>query len=214
MTTIKRFNPDYIMHAARFEPFARETEHGEFVRFEDHQQVVSAVEADLDALADRVNALAVERDAARNALASIYKTVTGELPERSNWHVYLDDIVEEVGAAISANQNADALAVENAALKDAIPRLKNIDYSNDNMDDVSLAEDFGFNAAVTQINNMVVETPATDAALAAIQAQGVEKFADMCREKSKLATTADSCAGWKNCSVHASSFAIRLREAK
>lgn len=58
------------------------------------------------------------------------------------------------------------------------------------------------------------KTPVTDAALAAIQAQGVEKFADMCREKSKLATTADSCAGWKNCSVHASSFAIRLREAK
>lgn len=54
----------------------------------------------------------------------------------------------------------------------------------------------------------------SDAALAAIEARGVEKFADMCREKSKLATTADSCAGWSNCSVHASSFAIRLREAK
>lgn len=70
MTTIKRFTPDYAMHAARFEPFAREAEHG----------------------------------AARNALASIYKTVTGELPEWSNWHAYLDDIVEEVGAAVAAIQ--------------------------------------------------------------------------------------------------------------
>ncbi|MCU6263619.1 hypothetical protein KW816_02610 [Serratia ureilytica] len=104
MTTIKRFTPDYAMHAARFEPFAREAEHGEYVRFDAHQQKVSALEAERDALADRVNALAVERDAARNALASIYKTVTGERPEWSNWQVYLDDIVEEIGAAIAAIQ--------------------------------------------------------------------------------------------------------------
>lgn len=65
----------------------------------------------------------------------------------------------------------DALAVENAALKNAIPRLKNIYYSNDSMDDASLAEDIGFNTAITQINNMVIETPATDAALAAIEAR-------------------------------------------
>ncbi|MBM0400843.1 hypothetical protein QZQ04_10255 [Serratia marcescens] len=97
MTTIKRFTPDYKMHAVRFEAFAREAEHGELVRFDAHQQVVSALEAERDALA-------VERDAARIALASIYKTVTGELPEWSNWHAYLDDIVEEVGAALAAIQ--------------------------------------------------------------------------------------------------------------
>ncbi|MCH6191228.1 hypothetical protein J9788_01040 [Serratia sp. X10] len=104
MTSIKRFTPDYAMHAARFEPFAREAEHGEYVRFDAHQQKVSALEAERDALADRVNALTVERDAARNALASIYKTVTGERPEWSNWQAYLDDIVEEIGAAIAAIQ--------------------------------------------------------------------------------------------------------------
>lgn len=94
MTTIKRFTPDYKMHAVRFEAFAREAEHGELVQFDAHQQVVSALEAERDAMA-------VERDAARNALASIYKTVTGELPEWSNWHAYLEDIVEEVGAAVA-----------------------------------------------------------------------------------------------------------------
>lgn len=73
--------------------------------------------------------------------------------------------------AATALVKCDALAVENAALKDAIPRLKDIDYSNDSMDDVSLAEDIGFNEAVTQINNMVIKTPATDAALAAIEAR-------------------------------------------
>lgn len=65
-------------------------------------------------LTDRVNALAVERDAARNVLDSIYKTVTGEHPEWSNWHAYLDDIVEEVGAALAAIQ---AQGVEKLANK-------------------------------------------------------------------------------------------------
>lgn len=98
MTTIQRFTPDYKMHAVRFEAFAREAEHGELVQFDAHQQVVSALEA--------------ERDAARNALASIYKTVTGELPEWSNWHAYLEDIVEEVGAAVADIQ---AQGVEKSA---------------------------------------------------------------------------------------------------
>ncbi|MEN4075990.1 hypothetical protein [Serratia marcescens] len=57
MTTIKRFNPDYKMHAARFEAFAREAEHGELVQFDDHQQVVSAVEVERDALAVENQAL-------------------------------------------------------------------------------------------------------------------------------------------------------------
>ncbi|BEO80418.1 hypothetical protein SMTE5_14490 [Serratia marcescens] len=41
MTTIKRFTPDYAMHAARFEPFAREAEHGEFVKFSDYEALAS-----------------------------------------------------------------------------------------------------------------------------------------------------------------------------
>ncbi|EQA8945311.1 hypothetical protein ACX9QK_003792 [Serratia marcescens] len=104
MTTIKRFTPDYKMHAVRFEAFAREAEHGELVQFNDHQQAVSDLEA--------------ERDAARNAIAAIYKAVTGECPEWSNWHAYLDDIVEEVGAAVA---NIQAQGVEKA-----IERLMNM----------------------------------------------------------------------------------------
>lgn len=71
MTTIKRFTPDYKMHAVRFEAFAREAEHGEYVRFDAHQQKVSALEAERDALADRVNALAVENQALSAALSLI-----------------------------------------------------------------------------------------------------------------------------------------------
>lgn len=81
---------------------------------------ISALKADRDAQQKRADALAVERDAARNALASIYKTVTGELPEWSNWHAYLEDIVEEVGAALAAIQaqaKAKAEAIEQLAFQ-------------------------------------------------------------------------------------------------
>ncbi|EMH7336878.1 hypothetical protein [Serratia bockelmannii] len=55
---VQRYNPDYVMHAARFEPFARENEHGEFVKFSDYE----VLKAERDALADRVNALAVRNE--------------------------------------------------------------------------------------------------------------------------------------------------------
>ncbi|MGP0981149.1 MULTISPECIES: hypothetical protein [unclassified Serratia (in: enterobacteria)] len=61
MTTIKRFTPDYKMHAVRFEAFAREAEHGEYVRFDAHQQEVIALKAERDALAVENAALKRER---------------------------------------------------------------------------------------------------------------------------------------------------------
>ncbi|MDK1709068.1 hypothetical protein QOM18_12185 [Serratia marcescens] len=54
---VQRYNPDYVMHAARFEPLAREAEHGEYVRFYDYQQVVSKLGAERDALAVEYAAL-------------------------------------------------------------------------------------------------------------------------------------------------------------
>ncbi|MBH3232309.1 hypothetical protein I5R56_07360 [Serratia marcescens] len=44
---VQRYNPDYVMHAARFAPFARENEHGEFVKFSDYE----ILKAERDALA-------------------------------------------------------------------------------------------------------------------------------------------------------------------
>ncbi|ELJ3030583.1 hypothetical protein AACL91_000440 [Escherichia coli] len=58
------------------------------------------------------------------------------------------------------------LAAENAGIKSAIPQLRDIDADNDNMDDVSLAEDFGFNHAIERMRRQIPETPATDAFLA------------------------------------------------
>lgn len=175
-----------------------------------------ALKAERDALADKCdrleynlgNAIVGEQEALQRVNALEVRLINALSSEQ-----------EAIQRAHAANQTIDALAVENAALKDAIPRLKNIDYSNDSMDDVSLAEDIGFNTAVTQINNMVIETPATDAALAAIQAQGVDKLitlkmeqlANMHPDTHAFGATAESLRSQIN---ELQAFATELREAK
>lgn len=75
-----------------------------------------------------------------------------------------------------AEAKCAALAVENAGIKSAIPQLRDIDADNDNMDDVSLAEDFGFNHAIERMRRQIPETPATDAFLAEVRAQCLNAF--------------------------------------
>ena len=72
-----------------------------------------------------------------------------------------------------AEAKCAALAVENAGIKSAIPQLRDIDADNDNMDDVSLAEDFGFNHAIERMRRQIPETPATDAFLAEVRASAI-----------------------------------------
>jgi len=123
---LKRYTPDSSIHMSHELSFMRETPEGGYVAHGDYATLFSELElvkADRDAQQKRADALAVERDAARNALASIYKTVTGERPEWSNWHAYLDDIVEEVGAAVAA---IEARGVEKFAefLHDLAPHVE------------------------------------------------------------------------------------------
>ncbi|WP_086722700.1 ead/Ea22-like family protein [Escherichia coli] len=66
--------------------------------------------------------------------------------------------------------NFAALAAENAVIKSAIPEPRDIEDDNDNMDDVSLAEDFGFNHAIERMRRRIPETPATDAFLSDVRA--------------------------------------------
>lgn len=76
-----------------------------------------------------------------------------------------------------AEAKISALAVENVGIKSAIPEPRDIEYDNDNMDDVSLAEDFGFNHAIERMRRRIPETPATDAFLADVRAGA---FNDLC----------------------------------
>lgn len=66
------------------------------------------------------------------------------------------------------------MAAENVALKAAVPEPRNVEFDNDSLDDVSLAEDFGFNDAIGKMKINMCKTPATDAYLAGIKADGVE----------------------------------------
>ncbi|MDS7912974.1 hypothetical protein PTQ55_16190 [Klebsiella pasteurii] len=66
------------------------------------------------------------------------------------------------------------LAAENVALKASIPPLKMINDVTDSWDDVSLAEEVGFNLAISAIMKNIPDTPATDRIVAGIKADGVE----------------------------------------
>ncbi|WP_431602823.1 ead/Ea22-like family protein [Escherichia coli] len=83
--------------------------------------------------------------------------------------------IKQADAAVKlAHEKFSALAAENAGLKSAIPESRDIEDDNDNMDDVSLAEDFGFNHAIERMRRQIPETPTTDAFLAEVRAQGVD----------------------------------------
>ncbi|MFK3927395.1 hypothetical protein ACI2J7_01350 [Serratia bockelmannii] len=194
---VQRYNPDYVMHAARFEPFARENEHGEFVKFSDYE----VLKAERDALEVRLrNALTSEQEALQRAHA--------------------------------ANQTADALAVENAALKDAMhPNV----ISGEVLDVFSDMAKYDHESCGPWIGSWIknadeviravmgsmanTETPATDAALAAIQAQGVEKLiklkmeqlASMHPDTHAFGATAESLRAQIN---ELQAFAANIREAK
>ena len=77
----------------------------------------------------------------------------------------------------NAESKCRELAAENAGLKASIPPLKIINDVTDSWDDVSLAEEVGFNDAVSTILKSLPETPTTDSFLAEVRAQGVEMAA-------------------------------------
>ncbi|PHY81392.1 hypothetical protein CS371_17735 (plasmid) [Serratia marcescens] len=158
---VQRYNPDYVMHAARFAPFAREAEHGEFVKFSDYEALVSEL-----ASSRQINAQTLQ---VKLGMADTIKELEGRV---------------------------NALAVENAALKSAITGKAYIDFVTSN----------GWNPGMKTINGKfagfmdaeidfgcmaydhakklidAVETPATDAALAAIRKEshiaGIQAAAD------------------------------------
>ncbi len=70
------------------------------------------------------------------------------------------------------------LVAENRALKQAIPKPKEIDFHGDRLDDVSVAEQVGFNHAISKITKSMQETPNTDAFTAELRAQGADTVAD------------------------------------
>lgn len=170
---VQRYNPDYVMHAARFAPFARENEQGEFVKFSDYEALLSE--------------LASSRQI--NAQTLLVKLTMAETIKK------LTDRV-------------NVLTLENAGFKHALSViLEHVDVTDKGQAGVvaMIANDELFNS----------ETPATDAALAAIQAQGVEKYAadlDQIASESNPEEPKHTVAS--SYADDARSFAKKLREAK
>lgn len=113
--------------------------------------------------------------------------ITDSVRKGQSWHAYqeykkhkeqLEKLSIELDAAkqriAELEGNFTALAAENTGIKSAIPESRDIEDDNDNMDDVSLAEDFGFNHAIERMRRQIPETPTTDAFLAEVRAQGVD----------------------------------------
>ncbi|WP_241164426.1 hypothetical protein [Serratia marcescens] len=186
---VQRYNPDYIMHAARFAPFARENEHGEFVKFSDYE----ALKAERDALAQRVEMLA----------HNLGNAIWGEQ---------------------EALQQVNALAVDNAALKSRSIKLFNLGYLRGHEStvegyfvDVHWCDiDTYHDDVVAEIIEDESETTATSAALAALQAQGVEKFAErmLTLANDPTYSTASHRNDLRDAGAKAKDYAAELREAK
>ncbi|ELM2138256.1 ead/Ea22-like family protein [Escherichia coli] len=150
--------------------------------------------------------------------------ITDSVRKGQSWHAYqeykkhkeqLEKLSIELDAAkqriAELEGNCAALAAENAGIKSAIPESRDIEDDNDNMDDVSLAEDFGFNHAIERMRRQIPETPTTDAFLAEVRAQGLEMFAQKCNSKSEQSLTSDIRDNWKLLGEHVTDFADELR---
>ncbi|HEM7577686.1 TPA: hypothetical protein U2J86_004722 [Serratia marcescens] len=143
MTTIKRFTPDYKMHAVRFEAFAREAEHGELVRFDAHQQVVSALKAECDAQQKRADALAVENAAMRHAIT--FATAPDMWIDKGYNHFeyrYQEWYVDVLNAAADSQTSAALAAIREQACKALIDAfVRQVDAAGlDDSDSVTIFE--------------------------------------------------------------------------
>ncbi|MBN5205356.1 hypothetical protein JY462_11065 [Serratia marcescens] len=178
---VQRYNPDYVMHAARFAPFAREAEHGEFVKFSDYESLVSEL-----ASSRQINAQTLQ---VKLTMADTIKDLT---------------------------ERADALAVENAAMRGVIDAAVAVANNSAGIAGWHLnGEIAGWDEILPELN---IETPATDAALAAIQAQGVEEFAaqqeQLAADYRKLSPGCYGETSSAENALMARDFAAKLREAK
>ncbi|WP_440530969.1 hypothetical protein [Serratia marcescens] len=156
-----------------------------------------ALKAERDALADRVNALAVENQALNNFIATSCYVWAGEDPD---WHPAIDHAPESP----ATNQ----LSVgESRFLTDAITAAGLLSHGKQDkglarrITDYCIAK-IGNSSSANLLNN----DPATSAALAAIQAQGLEMAAVKMQES--------GAQTFGDCYIALVQYANELREAK
>ncbi|EJA2551637.1 hypothetical protein MWS75_003715 [Serratia marcescens] len=179
---IQRFNPDYKMHAVRFEAFAREAEHGELVRFDAHQQVVSSLEAERDAQQKRADALAV-----RNEMLTAFLTEGFNIAGKGG--SWCGGDIQELGEKLGL-----------FARETYQPALHGYHCGHEPGED----------------SVFLITNSSTDVALAAIQAQGVEKAAEYTAHESSRAEfiNSDVSSAFAGLADDLMKLAANIREAK
>lgn len=152
--------------------------------------------------------------AAGHEMASELKAECGAVDMRSVAKL-ISDLATQLEVQLV---RANALAAENAGIKSAIPESRDIEDDNDNMDDVSLAEDFGFNHAIELMRRRIPETPATDAFLAEVRASELDSLAGMAEtmlvkfSNQQCSSDMHGVVGWKMVLQQASNRADQLRK--
>lgn len=115
-------------------------------------------------------------------------------------------MITELASALDVQTaRSEALAAENAALKSWAQKRAVIDDASEQENYTSLKIDW------RQRLLRYIETPATDAFLAEVRAQGVEMFASKCKEESKHAHSSDARDSWWVSGENADDFAAQLR---
>ena len=104
-----------------------------------------------------------------------------------------------------------ALAAENAAMHETIEAVRSVADNSSGIAGWHLNGDIAtWEEILPEIND--IETPATDAFLAEVRAQGLEMFAQKCNSKSEQSFASDIRDNWKLLGEHATDFAAELRK--
>ena len=110
-----------------------------------------------------------------------------------------------------AEAKISALAAENAAMHETIEAVRSVADNSSGIAGWHLNGDIAtWEEILPEIND--IETPATDAFLAEVRAQGVEMFAQKCNSKSEQSFASDIRDNWKLLGEHATDFAAELRK--
>lgn len=146
------------------------------------------------------------------------------LANERSWETAMMQACGEDGPKSVADKFAElearcaALAAENTELKSVHPQpfgaemMKALDAYEKHQDEVP--ETGMLNAFFILRDSIRVETPATDAFLAEVRAQGLEMFAQKCNSKSEQSLASDIRDNWKLLGEHATDFAAELRKGE
>lgn len=123
----------------------------------------------------------------------------------------IESIKQADSAVKLAHEKFSALAAENAAMHETVEAVRSVADNSSGIAGWHLNGDIAtWEEILPEIND--IETPATDALLAEVRAQGVEMFAQKCNSKSAQSLASDIRDNWKLLGEHATDFAAELRK--